>query len=139
MKSYFPSWSKKQCIHTKLSRKVQRNSHFHMTMSTPILKHYHSLSVRFVYNPECLKAIHCHLIPSRLDNAMVFCRISAEARLPYMTLCISFFYMLIHRVLSCGHRWRVATLNDRVLSIGFHVGDRGRCERPFKTELPEVS
>lgn len=34
--TYFPSWStreKKLCIHTKHSRKVQRNSHFHMTMS----------------------------------------------------------------------------------------------------------
>lgn len=33
--TYFPSWSpkKKQFIHTKLSRKVQSKSHFHMTMS----------------------------------------------------------------------------------------------------------
>lgn len=44
-----------------------------------------------LYNPECLKASHCHLIPSRLDNAMVFCRISAEARLPYDTVHIRSF------------------------------------------------
>lgn len=122
MKSYFPSWSKKQCIHTKLSRKVQRNSHFHMTMSTPILKHYHSLSFRFVFNPECFKARHCHLIPSkkvecqafctptlsRLDNARVFCRISAEARLPYDNVHI----VLLHVNSSCAFVWAQMTCCD---------------------------
>lgn len=40
MKSYFPSWREEQSIHKQHSRKTQRNSHFHMTMSTTILNYY---------------------------------------------------------------------------------------------------
>lgn len=110
MKTYFPSWRKKQFIHKKPSRKVHRNSHFHMTMSTPILKYYHPMLSCFVFNPECLKASPYYLIPCQKVEYRGFCMPTLSHKYNVKVFCTergfeyrSFIQLLIHRAALCGN------------------------------------